>query len=297
MLVLVMANVMIHADKGQKRMRLSLGLCVLGGVLVSASGATLVLAALKITGMVPSLGGVALPHRVGWPMLTLLVGMGLLAAGWPSPKSPLLQRWQDFIRSFSQLWNHGNLIWRIVITALIGHLAISLAYFLGAPVDLHETFVERANLQGTLLSIRAGQRYVHWEFLARLWKETIPPRAAVAYRGHWEGPLVAYELYPRRLYLLPEDGRRLAANWHNHRWLAEKTKGKSLADRSTDEFWTQRTIWPSLDLETFIQQRHIEFLLTFDEADEKGCSLQAMPDSLRQEGLKKDSTPPLSSPQ
>ncbi len=287
---------MVHAEQRQDKTRPSIGLCVIGGLLMTASGLTLVLVLLKITGIVSAVGGVQLPRRVGWPILPLLVGMGLFAAGWPSPKILLLQRWQRLIQQFFQLWNQRNLVWRIIAITLTGHMAISLGYFLGSPVDLHETFVERATLQATSCSVRGGQCYIHWEYLARSWKEALPPRAAVAYRGHWEGPLVAYELYPRRLYLLPEDGHRLAANWHNHRWLAEKTKGKSLADRSTDEFWVHRTTWPSLDLATFIRERNIEFLLTFNEADEKACSLQPI-HSLRQDGLKKHPTAPKSFPQ
>jgi len=176
-------------------------------------------------------------------------------------------------------------------------VAISLAYFFESPSDLNSTLTERAELMATPFRIRSGERYVHWEFFAPQWKRLIPPEAAIAYRGSWEGPLVAYELYPRRLYLLPEDARRLAANWHSHRWLTEKTKGKSLRDRWTDEFWLRRTSWPTFDIASFVRERNIEFLLTFDEANEERCSLVRIEDFLSRKDVSDLPAPTAVAPQ
>lgn len=249
-----------------------------GGLLSLLSVVVTLLAALRAIGIVSSLGGIQLPRHIGWPMVMFLVGVALLTGAWPETKNHMIRRAQSTLDHLAELWRGQGLLGRLVLCVMIGHGAISLAYVFELPADFREVFVERATLTATPVSVREGDRYVHWEFFIPRWKKTIPAEASVAYRGQWEGPLVAYELYPRRLYLLPSDARRLAANWYNHRWLAKKTRGKSLADRWTDQYWSQRSSWPTVNLKSFIQERGITFLLTFDEADEKGCSLVRIPD-------------------
>jgi len=256
----------------------SFWMCFLGGLVALVSTVVILLATLRVTGIVTSLGGIQLPRRIGWPMVMLLVGMVLLIGAWPKANSPIHRRCQSAVDHLATLWRAQGLLGRLVLCALIGQGAISLAYAFELPANLNEVFLERAKLTTTPVSIREGDRYVHWEFFIPQWKKTIPSRASLAYRGQWEGPLVAYELYPRRLYLLPNDAQRLAANWNNHRWLAKKTRGKSLHDRWVDEYWFERSSWPTFDLKSFIQERGITFLLTFDEADEKTCSLLRIPD-------------------
>jgi len=265
--------------------------CVLGGLLAAISGSIVLLVISQTIGLLPSLAGITPTRHVGWPIIMFVVGLGLVTSAWPCPKSRLLQRWQLVTRHLAQLWRQRGIVWRLVFCAVLAHVAISLVYLFESPADLNSTLAERAALTATPFRIRSGERYVHWEFFAPQWKQTIPPGAAVAYRGYWEGPLVAYELYPRRLYLLPEDARRLAANWHNHRWLTEKTKGKSFRDRWTDEFWLRRTSWPTFDLASFVRARNIEFLVTFDETNEQGCSLARIEDFLSRKDSSKVPSP------
>ncbi len=243
------------------------GLLALLGMGLSAQASCVIL------GVYPS-GKPLLVKHVGWPLMVTVFGLAGVLAAWQRPAWNWVRRWQTVIHRALDFWKIQPWWGRVLIIVGIGHGLISVGYLLNCPEDLFRQYQEIEEFASTPSRLFAGQPVANLEYHILRYRRVIPPRAQIAYRGHWEAMIVAYRLYPRRLFLLPEDVQRLARAWGDHRWLEIKTKGASRADAWTDEYWAARH--PPVEippLSQFLADRHIEYIIRYDENHPELCQV------------------------
>ncbi|WP_347246598.1 hypothetical protein [Thermogutta sp.] len=243
------------------------GLLALLGMGLSAQASCVIL------GVYPS-GKPLLVKHVGWPLMVTVFGLAGVLAAWQRPAWNWVRRWQTVIHRALDFWKIQPWWGRVLIIVGIGHGLISVGYLLNCPEDLFRQYQEIEEFASTPSRLFAGQPVANLEYHILRYRRVIPPRAQIAYRGHWEAMIVAYRLYPRRLFLLPEDVQRLARAWGDHRWLEIKTKGASRADAWTDEYWAARHPPAEIPpLGQFLADRHIEYIIRYDENHPELCQV------------------------
>lgn len=206
----------------------------------------------------------------GWPtVLSLLTGTGAVLA-WPGPANVVVQKVRQLAQPVAEFWRRSGLVWRVVFCTLAGHFLVSCPLLLEIPGDVQSTFRENRQFVVGPVRTRDGQTLANWQYHLRTWQQ-LPLQAGIVYRGGWEAMLVAYHLYPRRLYLLPEDAPSLAARWHDHRWLDKKTAGQSRRDRWTDDYWCSRLCPVASSGEDFLRQRDVQAIIEFREESPSDC--------------------------
>lgn len=246
-----------------------------------ASLVTLPAAAIALAAWLQQIGVwrpvIAWPFRhPGWPtMLALLAGTVAVLA-WPGPANAFVRKVRQLGQPVAEFWQRSGLVWRLVFCALAGHLLVSSPLLLEIPGALQSAFRENRQFVVGPVRTRNGQTLANWQYHLRTWQQ-LPPQAGIVYRGGWEAMLVAYHLYPRRLYLLPEDATSLAARWHDHRWLEKKTAGQSRQDRWTDEYWRSR-LCPVAPLgDDFLRLRDVQAVIEFREESPADCRVIRLP--------------------
>ena len=78
----------------------------------------------------------------------------------------------------------------------------------------------------------------------------------------------AYEVYPRRVFILPQEMTRMAKSWHKQPQLSD------LPPDPHEPYWHQFLPKDSPDPADFIRQHEINYVATFDECDLSRCSLE-----------------------
>ena len=96
----------------------------------------------------------------------------------------------------------------------------------------------------------------------------VPPDARILFHGQTAGLRFAYEVYPRRVFLLPQDMRNLAAGWHVQPQLRSLPEDRQLA------FWQKRLPNTVADERQFIREHRIDYVVTFDEYELAKCRVE-----------------------
>jgi hypothetical protein len=93
-------------------------------------------------------------------------------------------------------------------------------------------------------------------------REQIPLDAQILYHGPNEGLVLAYELYPRRVFMLPGEQRDTFHDcWRRESWC------QGMAVDPLDAYWKWDPSLPNISEEQFIADRRITHVVTFDESD------------------------------
>ena len=91
------------------------------------------------------------------------------------------------------------------------------------------------------------------------------------YRGPTEGLVLAYELYPRRVFMLPSEQRALFHNgWQTDLWC------RGMAPDPLEDCWEWDPPLPELTAEQFIAQHGITHIVVYDNTEEANCTIQAL---------------------
>jgi hypothetical protein len=86
----------------------------------------------------------------------------------------------------------------------------------------------------------------------------LPPDARILYHGHIESMEFAYEVYPRRVFMLPCDLYAIAGSWHKQQWLA------GMPNDPLEAYWHRDFPSQTTDRETFIREHGITHEAFFD---------------------------------
>jgi hypothetical protein len=106
------------------------------------------------------------------------------------------------------------------------------------------------------------------EHFARQVVERTPADARILYQGRTAVVRLAYEVYPRRVFMLPQDFRTMATQWHVQPWMRDAPNDPHEA------YWHQFLPVVNADQETFIREHAITYLARFDETDMSKCKLE-----------------------
>ncbi len=115
-----------------------------------------------------------------------------------------------------------------------------------------------------------GQRLPTLECFSRMVREQLPPDARILFHGRTAALRFAYEVYPRRVFMLPQEMRELAAAWHVQPQL------RDLPDDPHLRFWHDKLPTTSVEPAEFIRERGIDYIATFDENDLAACRVEAV---------------------
>ncbi len=96
----------------------------------------------------------------------------------------------------------------------------------------------------------------------------LPPDARILFHGQTAGLRMAYEVYPRPVFMLPQEMRMLAASWHVQPQLSELPE-----DRKPD-YWNERLPNETVEERQFIADHRINYVVTFDEYDLNKCRVE-----------------------
>jgi hypothetical protein len=101
--------------------------------------------------------------------------------------------------------------------------------------------------------------------------EKTPPNARILFHGGTAGMRLAYEIYPRRVFILPQEMTAMAESWHVQPQLCDLTSD------AHEEYWHQFLPHTTVQPSVFIRQHRINYIATFDEYDLSRCRLEPAP--------------------
>jgi hypothetical protein len=116
-----------------------------------------------------------------------------------------------------------------------------------------------------------GSKVSSIENFARQVVAQTPADARILFQGRTAVMRLAFEVYPRRVFMLPQDFRTMATQWHVQPWLRNAP-----VDRH-EPYWHQFIPIVNADPESFIRQHAITYVARFDETDSSQCELERVP--------------------
>jgi hypothetical protein len=108
------------------------------------------------------------------------------------------------------------------------------------------------------------------EYFAREVIEQTPPDARILFVGRTSGIRLAFEIYPRKVFMLPKDYRQMAIGWHIQPWFLDVPEDIHQA------YWHQFIPIDSVDEHDFIREHHITHIARFNELDRTACKLESI---------------------
>ena len=101
--------------------------------------------------------------------------------------------------------------------------------------------------------------------------EGTPPGTRILFHGATPAMRFAYEVYPRRVFMLPQEMTAMAESWHVQPQL------RDLAPDPHEPYWHQFLPHEVADPQAFIREHGINFIATFDEFDLSRCRVEPAP--------------------
>ena len=98
--------------------------------------------------------------------------------------------------------------------------------------------------------------------------QQLPADARILFHGQTAGLRFAYEVYPRRVFMLPQEMRVLAAEWHVQPQL------RDIPADGRIEYWRERLPDTAIDERQFIREHRIDYVVTFDEYEIAKCRVE-----------------------
>ena len=82
-------------------------------------------------------------------------------------------------------------------------------------------------------------------------RQELPPDARILFHGAQEAWIFAYEVYPRKVFMLPSEGFQLAKTFQSRPW------SKALPKDPLEAYWNRELPSPLGEREAFIRAHHI----------------------------------------
>ncbi len=218
---------------------------------------------------VPALAG----RHIGWPLLGALTAGLVWAMTSARPIGRVGRRLRRVGLRFAILWRQADWARRLVLAAMIAHVLIGVGYWLEVPWTFHNEKEEFRRASDSPVRRFRGGWAANYPFFARKVIAETPPEARILYRGGWEGMVFSYDVFPRRVFALPDDLQDLSGRWHKHAWLEMKTGGRSNADADTDRYWTAARRFEPIPYEEFVRRYAIDYVVVFDENRPSECGI------------------------
>jgi hypothetical protein len=107
-----------------------------------------------------------------------------------------------------------------------------------------------------------GKPAANFDYFCEQCRTQIPQDARILYHGPNDGLVLAYKLYPRRVFMLPQEQQNMNQNC----WLLEEWCQGMTAD-PLDAFWKWDPPLRDVSEENFIADHHITHVVTFDHTN------------------------------
>jgi hypothetical protein len=171
------------------------------------------------------------------------------------------QRAPGVWRQFRELWRRWGWRERSVFAVVAAQALFVLRFWQGYPSYLAQERQAQEHSYRTAAYVVNGQHVPNLECFGRRVNEQLPPTARILYHGQTAALRFAYEVYPRRVFMLPQELTALAASWHVQPQLRDIPEDRQLA------YWRQRLPNASVNEQDFIRDHRIDYVVTFDEYD------------------------------
>jgi hypothetical protein len=199
--------------------------------------------------------------------------------GWLKRRIGGLERYGDQLgvwskrvaRRFVAVWLRWGWRERAIFAAVACQAYFALRFWEGYPAYLDFEHQAIANSYQMATQEMHGRRLPVVESFSRRVCAELPADARILFHGQTAGLRLAYEVYPRQVFMLPQEMRALAAGWHVQPQLANLPE-----DRKTD-YWHERLTTASIDERQFIAEHRINYVVTFDEYDLDKCRVEPAP--------------------
>ncbi len=172
------------------------------------------------------------------------------------------------IRELCGLWGWRQ--WAMLGLAASQALAAVL-YWQGYPGYLNQQQVMMRAVYRTPSYVKDGKEFPLLEGFSRWVSEQLPPDARILFHGHTPALRFAYEVYPRRVFMLPQEMRWMAEHWHVQPQLSNIPADPPLG------FWDRRLPNDTVEAADFIREHRITHVVTFDETDASVCRVEPAP--------------------
>jgi hypothetical protein len=174
-------------------------------------------------------------------------------------------------RRFFATWLRWGWRERLMFTAIACQTFFALRFWQDYPAYLENERRAIANSYRLATYELNGRRLPMVEsFSLRLCAE-LPADARILFHGQTAGLRFAYEVYPRQVFMLPQEMNALAASWHVQPQLA------NLPGDEKPAYWNERRAQVSIDERQFIAEHQINYVVTFDEYDLDRCRVELAP--------------------
>ena len=216
------------------------------------------------------------------PMLGLLAGYIVWRTTYDGFGS-WLKRWTDrigdpagghakrnFARAF-ELWRTWGWRQRTMLLVLICQAIVVAQFWQTYPTLLNFEREAQANTFRYTSFGPPGHELSLLEHFCREICEQTPPNARILFHGRTPAMRFAYEVYPRRVFILPQEMTAMAESWHVQPQL------RDLPADPHELYWHQYLPHDSADPTAFIREHAIDYVATFDEYDLSRCRLEPAP--------------------
>jgi hypothetical protein len=175
-----------------------------------------------------------------------------------------------FWRTVQQVRSSWTKAQQFMLLALCLNCCAAVNCLVNYPELLSNNYhIATLNERQHLRNIR-GYRSVPIENLAVICCRQTPKNAHILYHGTHEGWIFAYEVYPRRVYMLPTDSSKLSASWHLKRWL------HNLWPDPLEKYWDRKVTMTEAEREDFIQEHKITHEVFYDAAHPEQCRCEVL---------------------
>jgi hypothetical protein len=154
---------------------------------------------------------------------------------------------------------------QLVALLLSANVAVAVAALIVYPQNLLDSFRAARDDQIQPIRFKYGENFVPLENFAARCRENLPADARVLYHGLQEGWVFAYEVYPRRVFMLPSDWRHLAASCHLKPWF------QYLPKDPLETYWKLEAPPEPDERENFISAHGITHEVFFDAKNPTAC--------------------------
>lgn len=164
-------------------------------------------------------------------------------------------------------WYH-----RVLLALAVVQIALLAATWLHYPA--HVISVQRLEtLEATQPTNQYDEEHEreNFDYFAAQCRRELPSDARILYHGHIEGMVFAYEVFPRRVFMLPGEYCDIARSWHKQRWL------EGMPDDPLEPVWHQGLPTERPDRETFIREHGLTHEVWFDENEPVACRWRRLP--------------------